>query len=58
MSAPSCIRCHGTGQRAYANTTTWRGGIGGQMVTEDTCDRCWGSGDEANPGPNLRKARR
>lgn len=50
-----CSKCGGIGLRSYANTTTWMGGIGGQSITEDTCDKCWGSGDDENPGPNLRR---
>ena len=49
-----CPKCSGSGERAYGNTTGWRGGAGGNMVTGDTCDACWGSGDKDNPGINLR----
>lgn len=49
-------RCFGSGRCMYGSTATWRGGVGGQSITEDVCDRCWGSGDESNPGPNLRLA--
>jgi len=51
----TCRACGGTGKRAYGSTATWRAGVGGQMVTEGTCNRCWGSGDEARPGPDLRR---
>lgn len=50
-----CPRCHGYGQRSYANTATWRGGMGGQAITQDVCDVCWGTGDRANPGYNIRE---
>ena len=50
-----CKRCGGAGRRAYASTAVWRGGMGGASITEAVCDGCWGSGDEAAPGPNLRK---
>lgn len=50
-----CSRCSGAGVRAYGDTSTWRRGMGGQSVTEDVCDRCWGTGHEDRPGPNLRK---
>jgi hypothetical protein len=50
-----CDGCGGRGRRAYGDTTTWRGGVGGQMVTEDVCCTCWGSGDFDRPGANLRK---
>lgn len=49
-----CSKCDGIGRISYPSTTTWRGGIGGQMVTEDVCDRCWGSGDEERKGVDLR----
>jgi len=49
-----CKRCGGRGSRAYGNTSTWRGGIGGNMITGDVCDSCWGTGDAENKGPNLR----
>ncbi len=52
-----CIRCKGSGQRLYSSTTTWRGGIGGCAMTTGVCDKCWGSGDEKNPGENLREKR-
>ena len=49
-----CGRCGGDGQRSYSNTATWRGGIGGAAITSDVCDGCWGTGDAANPGADLR----
>ena len=50
----ACPKCGGIGKRAYPNTTTWRGGIGGQTVTVDICDKCWGSGDITWTWLNLR----
>jgi len=50
----ACKVCSGTGVRTYANTTTWRGGIGGQALTIDVCDKCWGTGDKTRTGANLR----
>ncbi len=50
-----CPECEGSGQRIYGNTTTWVGGIGGQVMTHDVCDECWGTGDLSRPGINLRK---
>lgn len=50
-----CTTCNGYGVRAYGSTSTWMGGIGGAAITNGTCDRCWGSGDESHKGPNLRK---
>lgn len=40
-----CPKCSGWGVHAYANTSTWRHGIGGQQITNGLCDGCWGSGD-------------
>ena len=53
-----CKECAGSGVRAYGNTTTWRGGIGGQMITSDICDKCWGSGNAEKPWMNLRRLSR
>ncbi len=50
----ACSVCGGIGKRSYPNTTTWHGGIGGQMVTIDVCDKCWGSGDKTHTWLNLR----
>lgn len=49
-----CARCTGLGSRTYGSTTTWRGGIGGQAMKPDVCDKCWGSGDAMRPGVNLK----
>ena len=49
-----CPACSGRGTRGYGSTSTWHGGIGGQMMTGDICDKCWGSGDAKNPWLNLR----
>jgi len=49
-----CSRCGGSGVRAYANTATWNRGVGGNMITSDVCDHCWGSGDEHRKWVNLR----
>ena len=51
----ACPRCKGTGVRLYPDTTTWRGGVGGQIVTRDVCDKCWGSGDRNVKWADLRK---
>lgn len=50
-----CKACGGMGVRSYGCTSTWKGGIGGQMITPGTCDKCWGSGDANSPGVNLRQ---
>lgn len=52
-----CPECQGMGVRSYGSTATWRGGMGGQMITNDVCDRCWGSGDRYRSGCDLRKLR-
>lgn len=49
-----CKKCSGSGVVSYGSTSTWRGGIGGQMMTNGICDKCWGSGNENNPWLNLR----
>ena len=51
----ACAACGGTGQRSYGSTATWRGGCGGQAITQDVCDRCWGTGDANRHGANLRE---
>lgn len=40
--------------KVYGSTATYMGGVGACAMTEDICDRCWGSGDNEFPGPNLR----
>lgn len=50
-----CKSCGGMGYKAYGSTSTWRGGIGGQMITGDVCDKCWGSGNDKKPWVNLRR---
>jgi len=53
-----CKACSGAGVRAYGDTATWRGGIGGQVITNDICDKCWGSGKAKKPWLNLRRLSR
>lgn len=53
-----CLACGGSGARAYANTATWHGGVGGNMITSDICDKCWGSGNAEKPWVNLRQLSR
>jgi len=50
-----CRTCSGFGVRGYANTSTWMHGIGGQAITRDICDKCWGSGDSNRTWTDLRK---
>jgi len=50
-----CKKCGGSGVRCYANTSGWRGGIGGNAITTGMCDSCWGSGDAERSWLNLRK---
>ena len=52
-----CPACGGRGKRSYPSTATWVGGIGGQVVTTDICDKCWGSGDADRHWTNLRVLR-
>jgi hypothetical protein len=52
-----CLTCSGSGRRLYASTATWRGGMGGAMMTVDVCDTCWGSGDRYRTGVDLRRLR-
>lgn len=52
--ATPCKRCGGRGVRAYGSTATWRGGVGGQAITNDVCDHCWGSGNEYTAWPSWR----
>jgi hypothetical protein len=30
-----CVRCGGAGTKTYANTTTWRNSVGGDLMTQD-----------------------
>lgn len=48
-----CGECMGSGIKTYPNTTTWRGGVGGQALTPGVCDGCWGSGTD-RPWPSHR----
>ena len=50
-----CPDCQGWGAKAYASTATWHGGIGGQMITTDVCNKCWGSGDRNRPWLSHKK---
>ena len=52
-----CLKCNGSGVRAYGSTSTWRGGVGGCAITSDVCDTCWGSGDRYRAWCNLRRLR-
>ena len=52
-----CAKCHGTGAIAYGDTSTWHGGPGGQTITRDVCDECWGSGDATQRWTDLRALR-
>lgn len=50
-----CRECGGSGYKLYGSTATWRGGVGGQAMTNSVCDCCWGSGSNSNPWPSWRK---
>lgn len=52
-----CQDCGGLGVKTYGDTTTWRGGTGGQSFTSDVCNKCWGSGDRYRHWLNLRTVR-
>ncbi|MBI2405089.1 hypothetical protein HYV22_02825 [Candidatus Gottesmanbacteria bacterium] len=52
-----CRTCQGLGTKGYGDTSTWRHTIGGQAMTTDVCDKCWGSGDEHRKGVDLRALR-
>jgi hypothetical protein len=49
----TCSSCGGLGSKIYPSTTTYHGGVGGNITTLDICNRCWGSGDVLRPGINL-----
>lgn len=55
LTGVRCQRCDGYGYRAYGSTSTWRGGAGGQAITSDVCDQCWGSGRSDRPHGSLRR---
>jgi cell division protein FtsB len=50
----ACDACNGIGSRMYANTATWRGGLGGSAMTTGVCNKCWGSGSQDKPWPSWR----
>ena len=54
LAGVACGHCT-NGRRAYASTATWLGGIGGQAITVDVCDRCWGTGRSDVTGADLRR---
>lgn len=51
----ACPGCGASGVKAYPSSATWHGGVGGQTLTQDVCDQCWGSGDKRRPWPNRRE---
>jgi DnaJ-class molecular chaperone len=50
-----CPECGGNGRKVYASTSTFMGGIGGAAMTDDWCDKCWGTGRSDRAGPNLKE---
>ncbi len=50
----ACPDCDGYGQKAYASTATWWGGIGGRAITSAVCDKCWGTGRTDETGVDQR----
>jgi hypothetical protein len=57
VAGVACKKCDGYGYRAYGSTSTWRGGIGGQAITADVCDDCWGSGRSDHKHGDQRRLR-
>lgn len=51
----ACPACGGAGGQTYGNTSTWRRGFGGNMLTWAVCDQCWGSGHKDNPWLSHRQ---
>lgn len=51
----ACEECGGFGVKLYGDTSTWRGGVGGQAFTSGVCDHCWGSGQKHRPWPSHRE---
>jgi hypothetical protein len=51
QAGDECPTCQGSGYVYYSDTSTWRGGIGGQVFTHDVCNHCWGSGSDSKPWP-------
>lgn len=54
VSGIACHSCGGAGEKGYANTATWSGGVGGQSMTQDVCDSCWGTGRSDKKNPSLK----
>lgn len=52
--ADACEECGGLGVKGYPTTATWRGGAGGMSITQDVCNKCWGSGHKHRPWPSHR----
>ena len=50
----ACTRCNGLGTITYGSGSTWRGGVGGAVMTIDVCNHCWGSGDEFKKWPSHK----
>lgn len=55
VNGDQCEQCLGHGKRLYANTSTWGYGIGGQAMTLDVCDKCWGSGSRSHTWPSHKE---
>lgn len=50
-----CKDCGASGTKTYGDTSTWRGGVGGQMMTSSVCNKCWGSGSKSRPWRSWRQ---
>jgi hypothetical protein len=55
VAGDECPDCQGQGKKYYANTSTWRYGIGGAAITMDVCDKCWGSGSRTRIWPSHQE---
>jgi len=53
-----CPKCNGRGKIVYSNTSTYMHGIGGQALTEDLCEVCWGSGRKDQIWTNVRELKK
>lgn len=52
-----CEKCEGSGVRVYGSSSTWRGGAGAAVTTNDVYDVCWGTDDKYRRGVDLRVMR-
>ena len=56
LKGVACCACNGRGTITFNDTSTWRRAIGAHpKLTEDACERCWGTGRADKSGPDLRR---